>query len=168
MTKYLEIGQIVNTFGIKGMVKVKPFTDDIKRFDKLKKVYIENKNGRKEYEIEEIKYHKEMVLIKFKGIENPEDANLLRESYLTVDRDSEEPLEEGTYYIVDMIGLEVETEEGEKLGSLVDIFNTGSNDIYVVKNELGKQILLPAIKDVIKKIDMEKRKMTVHLIPGLM
>ncbi len=168
MTKYLEIGQIVNTFGIKGMVKVKPFTDDIKRFDKLKKVYIENKNGRKEYEIEEIKYHKEMVLIKFKGIENPEDANLLRESYLTVDRDSEEPLEEGTYYIVDMIGLEVETEEGEKLGSLVDIFNTGSNDIYVVKNELGKQILLPAIKDVIKKIDMEKRKITVHLIPGLM
>ena len=168
MTKYLEIGQIVNTFGIKGMVKVKPFTDDIKRFDKLKKVYIENKNSRKEYEIEEIKYHKEMVLIKFKGIENPEDANLLRESYLTVDRDSEEPLEEGTYYIVDMIGLEVETEEGEKLGSLVDIFNTGSNDIYVVKNELGKQILLPAIKDVIKKIDMEKRKITVHLIPGLM
>ena len=168
MTKYLEIGQIVNTFGIKGMVKVKPFTDDIKRFDKLKKVYIENKNGRKEYEIEELKYHKEMVLIKFKGIETPEDANLLRESYLTVNRDDEEPLEEGTYYIVDMIGFEVETEEGEKLGNLVDIFNTGSNDIYVVKNELGKQILLPAIKDVIKKIDMEKRKMTVHLIPGLM
>ena len=168
MTKYLEIGQIVNTFGIKGMVKVKPFTDDIKRFDKLKKVYIENKNGRKEYEIEEIKYHKEMVLIKFKGIEKPEDANLLRESYLMVNRADEEPLEEGTYYIVDMIGLEVETEEGEKLGNLVDIFNTGSNDIYVVKNELGKQILLPAIKDVIKKIDMEKRKITVHLIPGLM
>lgn len=168
MTKYLEIGQIVNTFGIKGMVKVKPFTDDIKRFDKLKKVYIENKNGRKEYEIEEIKYHKEMVLIKFKGIENPEDANLLRESYLVVNRNDEEPLEEGTYYIVDMIDLEVETEEGEKLGNLVDIFNTGSNDIYVVKNELGKQILLPAIKDVIKKIDMEKRKMIVHLIPGLM
>ena len=150
------------------MVKVKPFTDNIKRFDKLKKVYIENKNGRKEYEIEELKYHKEMVLIKFKGIETPEDANLLRESYLMVNRADEEPLEEGTYYIVDMIGLEVETEEGEKLGNLVDIFNTGSNDIYVVKNELGKQILLPAIKDVIKKIDMEKRKMTVHLIPGLM
>ena len=109
-----------------------------------------------------------MVLIKFKGIETPEDANLLRESYLMVSRADEEPLEEGTYYIVDMIGLEVETEEGEKLGNLVDIFNTGSNDIYVVKNELGKQILLPAIKDVIKKIDMEKRKMTVHLIPGLM
>ena len=167
MTKYLEIGQIVNTFGIKGMVKVKPFTDDIKRFDKLEKVYVENKEGKKEYQIEEVKYHKNMVLIKFKGIENPEKANLLRESYLVVDRDTQEPLEEGTYYIVDMIGLEVYTDEGENLGILEDIFNTGSNDIYVVKNELGKQILLPAIKDVIKKVDMENKKVTVHLIPGL-
>ena len=107
MTKYLEIGQIVNTFGIKGMVKVKPFTDNIERFDELEKVYIENKKGKKEYEIEEVKYHKNMVLIKFKGIENPEEANLLRESYLLVDRANEKPLEEGTYYIVDMIGLDV-------------------------------------------------------------
>lgn len=168
MTKYLEIGQIVNTFGIKGMVKVKPFTDDIKkRFDNLKKVYIQNKNDRKEYEIEEVKYHKEMVLIKFKGIDNPEDANLLRNYYLVVDRNDEEPLEEGTYYIVDMIGLEVYTDKGEKIGTLDDVFNSGSSDIYVVKNELGKQILLPAIEDVIKKIDMEQRKMIVHLIPGL-
>ena len=169
MTKYLEIGQIVYTFGIKGMVKVKPYTDDVKkRFDNLKKIYIQNRNTRKEYEIEEVKYHKEMVLIKFKGIENPEDANLLRNYYLVVDRDEEEPLEEGTYYIVDMIGLDVYTDEGEKLGILDDVFNSGSSDIYVVKNELGKQILLPAIEDVIKNIDMEQRKMIVHLIPGLM
>ena len=168
MTKYLEIGQIVNTFGIKGMVKVKPFTDDITRFDKLKKVYIKNKNGKKEYEIEEVKYHKQMALIKFKGIENPEDANLLRESYLIIDRENEEPLEEGTYYIVDLIGVEVYTDEGELLGTLKDIFNTGSNDIYEVKDELGKQILLPAIADVIKEIDVKNRKIIVHLIKGLM
>ncbi len=167
MTKYLEIGQIVNTFGIKGMVKVKPFTDNIERFDELEKVYIENKKGKKEYEIEEVKYHKNMVLIKFKGIENPEDANLLRESYLLVDRANEKPLEEGTYYIVDMIGLDVYTDENELLGKLEDIFNTGSNDIYVVKNELGKQILLPAIDDVLKEIDMDNKKVVVHLIPGL-
>lgn len=167
MTKYLEIGQIVNTFGIKGMVKVKPFTDDITRFDRLKKVYIENKTVKKEYEIEEVKYHKDMVLIKFKGIENPEQANLLRDTYLLVDRENEEPLEEGMYYIVDMIGLDVYTQEGDVLGKLEDIFNTGSNDIYVVKDELGKQILLPAIGDVIKQIDMENRKMIVHLISGL-
>lgn len=167
MTKYLEIGQIVNTFGIKGMVKVKPFTDDITRFDRLKKVYIENKTVKKEYEIGEVKYHKDMVLIKFKGIENPEQANLLRDMYLLVNREEEEPLEEGTYYIVDMIGLDVYTEEGKLLGKLEDIFNTGSNDIYVVKDELGKQILLPAISDVIKQIDMENRKIIVHLISGL-
>lgn len=168
MTKYLEIGQIVNTFGIKGMVKVKPFSDDISRFDELKEVYVKNKSGKKVYEIEEVKYHKQMVLIKFKGIDNPEDANLLRESYLLVDRENEKPLEEGTFYIVDLIGLEVYTDEGELLGTLKDIFNTGSNDIYEVKDELGKQILLPAISEVIKDIDVENRKITVHLIKGLM
>lgn len=167
MTKYLEIGQIVNTFGIKGMVKVKPFTDDINRFDRLENVYIKNNKGKKEYEIEEVKYHKNMVLIKFKGIENPEDANLLRESYLLVDRNNEEPLEEGTYYIVDLIGLDVYSDEGVLLGTLKDIFNTGSNDIYEVKNELGKQILLPGIPDVIKEINLEERRITVHLIKGL-
>ena len=167
MTKYLEIGQIVNTFGIKGMVKVKPFSEDITRFDRLEKVYVKNKTENKIYEIEEVKYHKNMVLIKFRGIENPEDANLLRDSYLLVDRADEEPLEEGTYYIVDMIGLEVFDEDNKLLGKLEDIFNTGSNDIYAVKDEQGKQILLPAIKDVIKKVDMENKKVIVHLIPGL-
>ena len=167
MTKYLEIGQIVNTFGIKGMVKVKPFTDDIKRFDRLKKVYIEKQKVKEEYEIEEVKYHKEMVLIKFKGIKNPEEANLLRNCYLLVNREDEEPLEEGRYYIVDMLGLEVYTDEEKLLGNLEDIFNTGSNDVYVVRDELGKQILLPATKEVIKKVNIENRRMVVHLIPGL-
>lgn len=166
MTKYLEIGQIVNTFGIKGMVKIRPFTDDIRRFDKLKKVYIK-KNNVKEYEIEEVKYHKDMVLIKFKGIENLEQANLLRNYYLLINRDEEEPLEEGRYYIVDMLGIEVYTDEGKKLGILDDIFNTGSNDVYVIKDELGKQILLPAIKEVIKQVNIENKNMIVHLIPGL-
>ena len=167
MLPNLEIGQIVNTFGIKGMVKVKPFTDDIKRFDSLKKVYIEKNSNKKEYEIEEVKYHKNMVLIKFKGIENIEQAERLRNSYLTISRDSAEELEEGRYYVVDLLGLEVYTDEQILLGTLEDIFNTGSNDIYVVKNEEGKQILLPAIQDVIKKIDIENKKVIVHLLPGL-
>ncbi len=167
MTKYLEIGQIVNTFGIKGMVKVKPFTDNIERFSNLEKIYIKNKLGQTEYKIQEVKYHKNMVLIKFEGIENPEQADLLRNSYLIVDRETEEPLEAGRYYIVDMIGLDVFTDDNEYLGKLEDIYNTGSNDIYVVKNELGKQVLLPAIEDVIKNIDMDNKKVIVHLIPGL-
>ena len=168
MEKYPEIAPIVNTSGTKGMLKVKPFTENTKkRYDNLKKVYIKNKNERKEYEIEEVKYHKEMVLIKFKGIETIEEAEKFRNAYLLINREDEEPLEEGTYYIVDMLGLEVYTDENERLGILDDIFNSGSSDIYVVKNELGKQILLPAIKDVIKNIDMENRKITVHLIKGL-
>lgn len=167
MTKYLEIGQIVNTFGIKGMVKIKPFTDDINRFDRLKKIYISNKNGKKEYQIQEVKYHKNMVLMKLKGIDTPEQADLLRQSYLLVDRADEEPLEEGVYYIVDLLGLEVYTDDNKLLGKVDDIFNTGSNDIYVVKDEMGKQILLPGIPDVLKNVDLEKGRITVHLIPGL-
>ena len=167
MLPNLEIGQIVNTFGIKGMVKVKPFTDDIRRFDELKKVYVEKNSNQTEYEIEEVKYHKDMVLIKLKGIDKVEQAEELRNAYLTVSRDSVEELEEGRYYIVDLLGLEVYTDEQILLGTLEDIFNTGSNDIYVVKDKQGKQILLPAIQDVIKQIDIENKKIIVHLLPGL-
>ena len=167
MLPNLEIGQIVNTFGIKGMVKVKPFTDDIRRFDELKTVYVEKNNNQTEYEIEEVKYHKDMVLIKFKGIDKVVQAEMLRNSYLTVSRDSVEKLEEGRYYIVDLLGLEVYTDEQILLGTLEDIFNTGSNDIYVVKDKQGKQILLPAIQDVVKQIDIENKKIIVHLLPGL-
>ena len=158
----LEIGQIVNTFGIKGLVKVKPFTDDITRFDNLKNVYIKEK----QYEIESVKYHKDMVLLKFKDIDKIEDAENLRNCYLEINREDGN-LKEGAYYIVDLLGWEVITDTGKSLGKLDDIYNTGSNDIYVVKDELGKQILLPAIKDVIKEIDIENRIITVHLLKGL-
>ena len=167
MTKYLEIGQIVNTFGIKGMVKVMPFTENIERFSKMKTVYVKNKKENKKYEIEEVKYHKDMVLIKFKGIDRVEDAELLRNSYLKVNRQDEPELEKGTYYIVDLIGLDVYSDEGKLLGKLDDVFNSGSCDIYVVKDELGKQLLLPAISDVIKEINLEEKKIVAHLLKGL-
>lgn len=166
MQKRLEIGQIVNTFGIKGEVKVVPFTDDINRFDDLKKVYVKTKKESKLYKVENARYHKNMVLLKFEGIDNPEDAELLKNSFLEVDREDAIPLEEGTYFIVDLIGLDVYTEEGKLLGRVEDIYNTGANDIYVVKDELGKQILLPGIDDVIKEVKLEDR-IIVHLIPGL-
>ena len=167
MQEFLEIGQVVNTFGIKGMVKVKPFTDDIRRFDDLKKVYVENNKSKKEYEIEEVKYHKDMVLIKFKGIDNPENADLLRNSYLKVNRNDEAKLDKGTYYIVDLLGLDVYSDEGKLLGKLDDIFNSGSSDIYVVKDELGKQLLLPAISEVVKDINLQEKKIIVHILKGL-
>ena len=167
MQKRLEIGQIINTFGIKGEVKVFPLTDDIKRFDDLETVYVKTKKESQLYNIESIKYHKNFVLIKFKGINTVEQAEILRNSYLEVDREQAIPLNEGEYFIADLIGLEVYSDEGKLIGKVDDIYNTGANDIYVVKDDLGKQTLLPGIKDVIKNVDLEKGQIIVHLIPGL-
>ena len=167
MQKRLEVGQIVNTFGIKGEVKVTPFTDDINRFDDLKKVYVKTRKEDKLYKVENARYHKNMVLLKLEGIENPEQAEILKNAFLEIDREDAIPLEEGQYFIVDLIGLEVYTEEGKLLGKVDDIYNAGANDIYVIKDELGKQILLPGIEEVIKQVELENGKIIVHLIPGL-
>lgn len=167
MQEFMEVGQIVNTNGIKGLVKVNPFTDDITRFEKLKTIYIEKDNKLEEFTIEKVKYSKNTVLLKLKGIDDINIAEKYKNAYLKIDRKDAVRLPEDTYFIVDLIGLEVLTEEGEKLGNLVDVFPTGSNDVYVVKNDLGKQILLPAIGDVIKQVDMSNRKMIVKLIEGL-
>ena len=163
----LEVGQIVNTFGIKGFVKIYPYVDDITRFDNLKKVHIKSKNNDEELQIEEVKYQKNMVLVKFKGIETVENAEKLRNSFVEIDRADAIPLEEGQYFIADLLGLDVFLDTGEKLGVLEDIYNTGSSDIYVVKNELGKQFLLPYIDEVIKQINLEEGKIIVHIIEGL-
>ena len=167
MQKYFEVGQIVNTFGIKGFVKVKAFTDSLNRFEELKKVYVCKKDKLEEVEIEEVKYHKDMVLLKIKGIENMEDAEKLKGLYLKIDRKDAKKLPEGTYFIADLIGLEVYSDNNELLGKLEDIFNAGANDVYVVKNDLGKQLLLPGIPDVIKEIDLKHEKIIVHLLKGL-
>lgn len=167
MEKYLEIGQIVNTFGIKGQVKVNPFTDDIRRFDELKEIYVEKKHELKLFQIEKVNYSKNMVILKLKGIETPEQAETLRNSYLKIDRKDVKKLPEGTYYIADLIGLDVYTDENNLLGKLDYIYNTGSSDIYVVKDEQGKETLLPAIKEVLKQVDLDNKKIIVHIIEGL-
>jgi len=169
MEEYLEIGQIVSTHGVAGTLKVKPLTDDIKRFSKLKKVYISEKSGLVEYSIKEVRYNKNMVLLTLKNIDTIEKAESYREMYLKIHRSDSVKLPKDSYFIVDLIGLEVYNEEDNTLlGNIEDIYNTGSNDIYVVKeNQTGKQILLPAIKDVIKKVDIEEKKIIVKLIEGL-
>lgn len=167
MQEYFEVGQIVNTFGVKGFVKVNPFTDDITRFDELKKVYICKKNEMNEVEIEEVKYHKNMVLLKIKGIDDMNEAEKLKGLYLKIHRKDAIPLPEGTYFIADLIGLKVYTDDGNLLGKVDDIYNNGSTDIYVVKDELGKQILLPGTKEVLKEINLEQEKIVVHLLKGL-
>lgn len=167
MNKYLELGQIVNVKGLKGEVKVNSFTDDNTKFERISKVFIKQKNTLKEYEIEKVGYSKNQVIIKFKNINTVEEAETLRNSYIVVDREIFGKLPEGVYYIADLIGLDVYTETDEYLGKVDDIFSTGSNDVYVVKDELGKQKLLPGIDEVIKKIDLESGKIIVNLIKGL-
>ena len=167
MQEYFEVGQIVNTFGIKGQLKVKPFTDDMERFEELKTVYICKKNEIKKVEIEDVKYNKQCVLLKVKGIEDLTEAEKYKGLFLKIDRKDAKKLPKDTYFIADILGLEVYTDEGELLGKVDDIFPTGANDVYVVKDELGKQILLPSIPEVLKEIDLEKGKVIVHLIEGL-
>ena len=167
MQEYLEVGQIVNTFGIKGMVKVNPFTDEMERFEELKKVLIINKKEQKEVEIEEVKYHKNQVILKIKGIDNIEQAEQYKGSYLKIYRNDAKKLPKDTYFIADLIGLPVYTDEGKLLGKVEDIYQTGSNDIYEVKTSEQKKILIPAIQDVLKEIDLENEKIVVHLIKGL-
>ena len=165
--EYFEIGQIVNTSGLKGVIKVKPFTDDITKFNNLKTIYISIKKELKEFKIEEVRFNKNMVFLKLEGIDRVEEAESYRNLYLKIKRDKNEKLEENSYYIVDIIGSKVYTDCGEELGEIIDVFSTGSNDVYVVKDNLGKQILLPAIKDVIKNVDIKNKKIIVHLLEGL-
>lgn len=167
MNKYLELGQIVNVKGLKGKVKVNSFTDDNTKFERIPKVFIKQKQNLTEYEIEEVGYSKNQVILKFKNIDTVEEAEKLRNSYIVVDREIFGELPEGVYYIADLIGLDVYTENNEYLGKVDDIFNTGSNDVYVVKAENGMQKLLPGIDEVIKKIDLESNKIIVNLIKGL-
>jgi len=167
MQNLLEIGQIVNYYGIKGFLKVVPYTDDITRFDDLKKVYIEKNKKLQEMEIEEVKYHKNLVLLKLKGIDDINQTSEYKNCLIKIDRKDAVELPEDTYFIVDLIDIEVYTDEDKFLGKIVDVFPTGSNDVYVVKDELGKQVLLPAIGDVIKNVDIANKKMIVHLIEGL-
>ena len=167
MNKYLELGQIVNVKGLKGEVKVNSFTDDNTKFERIPKVFLKRKESLKEYEIENVGYSKNQVIIKFKNVNTVEEAEILRNSYIVVDREIFGELPEGVYYIADLIGLDVYTESNEYLGKVDDIFSTGSNDVYVVKDELGKQKLLPGIDEVIKQIDLESGKIIVNLIEGL-
>lgn len=167
MEEYFEIGQIVNTSGLKGILKIKPFTDDIKKFSNLKTIYIKTKNGLTEFKIEQVRYVKNMVMLKLAGIDTVEEAEKYKNLYIKILRDQEEELEEGSYYVVDILGCKVNTDANQELGKIVDVFQTGSNDVYVVKDEQGKQILLPAIKQVIKNVDIKNKIITVHLLEGL-
>ena len=163
MEDKFEIGKIVNTFGIKGEVKILPYTEDVNSFKKMKYIYVNDLK----IKIQSVKFHKNFVILKLEGIEDMTSAENLRNSIIKIER-KKEKLPENTYYIKDLIGLEVITDDdGNTLGVVKDIYNTGANDIYTIETKEGKEILLPAIKEVIKEVDIENRKIIVHILKGL-
>ena len=159
MEEFLQVGVISSTHGIAGEVKVFPTTDDVKRFKKLKEVILDTGKERK--------FFKQMVILKFKEFQNINEVERFRGKSLYVTRENAVKLQKDEYFIADMIGIRVVSTEGEELGTLTDVLQTGANDVYVVEQEGAQQLLLPAIKDCIRDIDMEQMVMTVYLMPGL-
>ena len=163
---YLEAGKIVNTHGLRGEVKIVPWTDAPETFEDIEYVYIKDKTGEKRFDITGLKYQKNNIIVKFKQISSIEEAELLKNKTVYIDRDMLGELPEGVYYIADLIGLNVVTAEGEEIGTLIDIFNTGSNDIYEVKRVGKKNLLLPHIDDVIT-VQIENERIVVKIPEGL-
>ncbi|MGN1205105.1 MAG: ribosome maturation factor RimM [Lachnospiraceae bacterium] len=168
MTDRLKVGIVTSVHGIKGEVKVFPTTDDSKRFRKLKQVYLDTGKEMLPLEIEGVKFFKQMVILKFKGYENPDDVQKFRQKELWIDRKDAVKLTKDEYFIADLIGISVFTEDDTLLGTLKDVMETGANDVYVVETNEGKEILIPAIKQCILNVDMDQRKMTVYLMEGLL
>lgn len=168
MDNYLRVGIISKTHGIKGEVKVFPTTDDMTRFEDLKKVYIDTGKEYVPVEIENVRYFKQLVILKFKGIDNINDIEKYRGKDILITRDQAVELKENEYFIYDLLGSEVFTDDGDKLGVLSEILTTAANDVYVVKTENNNEVLLPAIKDCILDVDVDSKKITVHLMDGLL
>lgn len=163
----LEVGKIVNTHGLRGEVKVISWTDSPEVFEDIDYVYRKKKNEYERLDIKNIKYQKGNLIIKFEQIKDIDEAQLYKNQVLYAEREMLGELPEGVYYIADLIGLDVVTDEGEEIGVINDVFNTGSNDIYEVKREGKKNLLLPVIDEVVLDIDIESGKVTVHMIDGL-
>jgi 16S rRNA processing protein RimM len=168
MDDLLRVGVISSTHGIKGEVKVFPTTDDNSRFESLKKVILDTGREQMELEIQSVKYFKNMVILKFKGFDNINDIEKYKGKDLLITRDQAVELSPDENFIVDLIGLLVVTDEGEELGTLTDVIKTGANDVYEVTMKNGKEVLLPAIKQCILDVDLDKKMVTVHMMDGLL
>lgn len=168
MEDTLRVGVITSTHGVRGEVKVFPTTDDAARFKKLKEVLLDTGKELKTMEITQVKFFKNMVILKFKGYDTINDIEIYKGKDLLVTRDKAVKLGPDENFIVDLIGLQVDTDEGERLGTLTDVIQTGANDVYEVTGESGKKVLLPAIKQCILDVNLEDGKVLVHVLDGLL
>lgn len=164
---HIKIGQIINTFGHKGEVKVYPLTDNPMRFKKLKKALVETSKGLQTFTIEQARLHQKFAIIKFLEISNMNEAIELKNCYMMIPEEETVKLPEDNFYVYQLIGLHVYENE-QCLGELVEVLETGSNDVYVVKNAQSKEILIPALKSVVKKINLDNKRIDVELPLGLL
>lgn len=165
MNEYIRVGKIVNTHGIKGCMKVLSLTDELDRFDELDYVFTEIDN--KKRKINNAWYRNGMVYLELEGVENMDDAIKLKESYVSIEEAQLKELPEDTYYIYELIGLEVYSTEGELIGNIKEVFQTGANDVYEVKGKL-KTYYIPAIKNIVKEVNIKEKKVIINVVEGLL
>lgn len=160
----LAIGEIVATQGNKGEVRLNPWTDDPRRFEDLTGLYLPDERGHPVYqEIVEVRYRKNQVLLKFKRCNSISEAKNLVGTTVYIRKDDRPKLDEDTFFISDIIGMDVFTDQGDYLGKVTDCIKTGANDVY----EISGQLLIPATKEVVREVELERRRMIIHLLEGL-
>ena len=168
MIDELQVGVITQTHGIRSEVKVFPTTDDVNRFKKLKEVILDSGKERLTLTIEGVKFFKQFVILKFKDYDSINDIEKYKNAKLLVTREKAVKLKKDEYFIADLIGMKVVTEDGAVFGTLKDVLETGANDVYIIEMENEQEVLIPAIKECILKVDMDEMVMTIHLMDGLL
>ena len=166
MEQFLQVGVISSTHGIRGEVKVFPTTDDATRFKQLKSVLLDTGKERIGLEIQSVKFFKQFVIVKFKGIDNINDIERYKGRSLLVSREDAVELDKDEYYIADLIGMEVFTEDG-RFGVVKDVMETGANEVYIVESDDHGEVLIPAIRQCVLDVNVEEKKMLVRLLDGL-
>ncbi|NLJ58580.1 MAG: ribosome maturation factor RimM [Tissierellia bacterium] len=165
MKDYIKVGKIVNTHGVKGGLKCMPMTDYMERFEELKYVFTEKDH--KKREINKVWYHKGMVYLQLENINDMNTAQLFKDTYISILEDQLRELPEDSYYLFDLEGMEVYSNQGDYIGKITEIYQTGANDVYQLKNK-GKSYLIPAVKEVVKEVNVRDKKMIINVIEGLL
>lgn len=168
MEDIFQVGAIASTHGVRGEVKVYSMTDDANRFKDLKEVFLDTGKEMRLLHVQSCKFFKNQPILKFEEFDDINDAEQYKRCGLFVTRENAVKLEENEFFIADILGFDVYRETGEKLGILEDVLQTGANDVYVVKMENGKEVLLPVIKDCVKKVSLEEKRIDVFVMKGLM
>ncbi len=167
MEEFFRVGVITSTHGVAGEVKVFPTTDDSRRFKKLKEVILDTGKERMTLHVVQVKFVKQMAVLKFKEFGNINEVQRFKGASLLVPREHAVKLSKDEYFIADMIGIRVVSDEEEDLGTLKDVIQTGANDVYVVQKDGEAELLIPAIRDCILDVNVAEKSMRVHLLPGL-